>query len=278
MPADSGAAWRYRIYDVDYITHVFDILIFLNGADTTANGNTYHKLLSRNANSVVPNDSAPPVVSLDATFPDTYYGAIRESGKKEYSLNATGGGETLMFDFNVSVGDSIPAYSGMVRVTGIDSIMLSGVYHKRYLTNDTTYYVIEGVGSSRGLFPDLNDGGSDIAFYCFTDSLITYSPDPTIPCTYIYPVGYTSAAGNINNTNAGIELYPVPTNDMLHILLPGNIYGTQAIVTNILGQVVWQGVFDGKLDISVRSWPRGVYDLHLDSGSIGHITKQFAVQ
>jgi Secretion system C-terminal sorting domain len=278
MPVDSGAAWRYRIYDVDYITHIFDVLIFLNGTDTIVGSNTYHKLLSRTANLVVPNDSFPPVVDVEATYPDTYYGAIRENSKKVYSLNDIGGGETLIFNFNASIGDSIPAYNGLDRVTGIDSILLSGVYHKRYLTNDATYSVIEGVGSNRGLFPDLNDGGSDIAFYCFTDSSITYSPDTSIPCTYIYPLGYTSAVKNANVINQEIEIYPIPASDILHIFSVNNLCNAQVVIINMLGQIVWQGMFQNKLDIPVSTWPSGIYYFRLNYNNIGCITNEFSIK
>src|ERR1700761_5634499 len=75
MPTDS-AAWRYRIYDIDYVTQVFDIMIYQNGTDTTVNGQTYHTLFSRLRQQVGPYGFNPPVVAEQATYPDIYYGAI----------------------------------------------------------------------------------------------------------------------------------------------------------------------------------------------------------
>src|ERR1019366_5279989 len=138
MPADSGATWRYRIYDIDVLVQVIDQLIFLNGKDTIAHGNSYHQLISRSCRQTGSGSFNPPIVTAIATIPDIYYGAMREVGRKVYLLTISG--ERLMFDFNVAIGDSIPAYSGKIKVTAIDSLLLNGVYHKRYLTTDPGYY------------------------------------------------------------------------------------------------------------------------------------------
>ncbi|MFI5196900.1 MAG: hypothetical protein ACHQD8_07400, partial [Chitinophagales bacterium] len=194
IPTDS-AVWRYRMFNYDYQDQVMDCILFLNGTDTIAHGITYHTIMSRAYNRVVPHGYVPPVVSVDAGNSDVYYGAIRENGKQVFLLQVSG--EQLIFDYNAAVGDSIPVYSGKKKITSIDSVFLGGVYHKRFLTTDTAYYAIEGVGSSEGLIPGLNDGTGIVEFMCFTHSPVTYSPDTTVPCTYVYPVGYVSAIYNV---------------------------------------------------------------------------------
>ena len=276
MPSDSGATWRYRIYDVDYITHIIDFILFLNGEDTIANGNIYHKIISRSASYIVPNGTNPPVVPVNATYPDIYYGAMRESGKEVYLLN--GPGETLMFNFNAVIGSSVPSYSGTDEVVGIDSVFLLGIYHKRYLTTDTGYYIIEGVGSSRGLIPQINDGGGDMAFYCFTDSsVVTFSPDTTVPCTYIYPIGYVSSIAQTTLDNE-IKIYPVPVFDIVNITSTNFNGNCPARIVNYLGQVIWSGLFNGDLNIAVSSWQKGLYYFQFTSNQYGFVIKKFIVQ
>ncbi len=136
MPADS-AVWRYRNYDIDYLTQVLDNILFVNGTDTIANGHTYHKIMSRTMKVTVPNDSIPPIVPVTANYADIVYGGMRESGKQVFLLDLHG--EELIYDYNVIVGDSIPAYNGKKKVIAIDSVLISGVYRKRYLTSLSFY-------------------------------------------------------------------------------------------------------------------------------------------
>ena len=255
MPADS-AIWRYRIYNPDYVTQVFDMILFVNGTDTFANGKTYHKIFSRSRIYTVPIDSIPPVVSVIATYGDTYYGAMRDSGQKVFLLS--GSGEQLMFDFNVAAGDSIPAFYGKDKVVTIDSILLAGNYHRRFLTNDSTYYVIEGVGSNRGLIPTLNDRGGTVQFFCYTDTPVVYTPDSTIACTYVYPVWYESVPVIVSNEKLIIDISPVPAYDVLHITTSAN-EPLLVVIYNSVGQVVWSGNVLHKLDIPVLSWSKGIY-------------------
>lgn len=254
MPADSGATWRYRVYDIDYITQVIDNIIFLNGADTVAHGNTYHKLMSRSCRQVGGAGFDPAIVSIEANAPDTYYGAMREAAKRVYLL--TGAGEQLVFDFNALPGDSIPGSASRVLVTATDSLWITGSYHKRYLTSDPGYRVIEGIGSNRGLIPDINDGTGTTVFYCFTNGPENYTPD-TFPCTTVYPIGYRAGVPTLN-LEAAIHIYPVPASQMLCI---DNVIGVPCSVkiADSYGRVVWRSALDKQLRLTVSAWLRGIY-------------------
>ena len=264
MPADS-AVWRYRIYNVDFITQVLDNILFLNGTDTIANGNAYHKIISRSFNYTVPNGTIPPIINAFANLSDQYYGAIRESSKQVFLLDGTG--EDLLFDFNAGVGDSIPAYGGKDKVTGIDSIVLNGVYHKMYLTNDSTYFVIEGVGSNRGLIPQINDGENDVQFFCFTYGAVTYSPDTTIPCTTIYQIGHESVPG-INSRSSEPEVFPNPANNILHVKLPAGYDNAQLSLYDLLGRTITLPPSSGTdRSLSTKDISPGLYLLRAVNGN-----------
>ena len=275
MPTDS-AVWRYRLYDADYLIQVIDCILYVNGTDTTDHGNTYHKIFSRVHKSFISIDSSlPPVTDVYASYSDTYFGAIRESGKKIFMLTNTA--EQLIFDFNSSVGDSIPSSAGNDIVVAIDSILLAGTYHKRYRTNDSTYSVIEGVGSTRGLIPNFIDGSPNEMFFCFTHAPIVYSPDTTIPCTYIYPIGYWLGADAINNEKSEITIFPLPAYDVLHISASGSGQH-QVTVFNSIGQRVWAGEMTGQAEIAVATWPRGLYYLEFAGGSPATIVKKILLE
>ena len=281
MPADS-AIWRYRIYDIDFITQVLDNILFLNGQDTSANGNIYHKIISRTCRQVGSAGFDPPIVTTEASSSDIFYGGMREAGKQVYFLTSagflvSGTPEKLIYDFNVGVGDSIPAYVGRKQVVATDSILIGGVYHKRFLTTDTAYYVIEGVGSNRGLIPDLNDGGGTVVFYCFTDTGVTWSPDTTFPCTYIYPMGFTNAISNVNNEAPEINVYPIPANDILHIATTAHDI-LHVAVFNSTGQYIWSDKVTERTDIPVTAWPKGVYYMEVTNEIIGKVIKKIVIE
>lgn len=275
MPGDS-ATWRYRIYDIDYITQVFDIMVFQNGEDTTINGKTYHKLFSRLNKQVGPYGFNPPIVPVTAIQPDLYYGAIRENGKRVYTLTSTN--EQLIYDFNAVVGDSIPSSQDKVWVTKIDSVLLNGTYHRRYLTNDSSYYVIEGIGSSQGLVPYLFDNGGAMFFYCFMHDAVTFSPDTTTPCTYVYPWNYdlNIPGATQGNQPCVLKVFPVPAGDILHVLSDaGNM---QVTISDQLGRMIWSGTMHQDLNIPVSTFPNGVYYMQCADGISGISTRKIVIQ
>jgi hypothetical protein len=276
MPADSAAAWRYRINDADGpVVNILDQILFLNGQDTIANGNTYHKIMSRSRLQTGGPGFDPPVINTDANASDIFYGAMREAGMQVFLLD--GSGEDLMYDFTVGVGDSIPAYVGKDRVTAIDSVLINGVYHKRFLTTDTTWFVIEGIGSNRGLITDLNGGDGSVIFYCFTDTPVTWSPDTTLPCTYVYPLGYSLAVSNANHPQPDINIYPVPASDVLHISVTGqSLFNT--VILNDVGQVIWSGIVNDGSAIPVGSWPKGVYFFHAAGVNAIPVVKNIVIE
>jgi len=274
MPTDS-AIWRYRVFDNDFGTQVLDRIFFLNGRDTFANGNTYHIIMSRTCRQTGGVGFNPPVVTEVATASDIMYSAMREAGKQVFQLS--GSGEDLLYDFNVGVGDSIPAYVGKDKVTGIDSILIDGVYHKRYLTTDTTYFVVEGIGSNRGLIPELNDGTGSVIFYCFTDTPVTWSPDTTVPCTYVYPIGYGLAVSTLNNELQYINVYPMPASDVLHISAKGTS-SYHAVILNCIGQEIWSGTVQDSSNIPVGAWSRGLYYFLATSDNMIPIEKNIIIE
>jgi len=260
MPVDS-AIWRYRFRVVDNVTQVTDYILFVDGKDTTINGIKYEKIFSRTCAQIGSSDLNPPMVNVDATLPDAYFGAMREANEQVYIYQ--GSAEQMIFDFTATVGTAIPTYSGKVTVTSIDSIVLTdSKYHRRFLTTDPGYSVIEGVGSTRGLVPYLLDPASSSLFICLTNDAVEYQPRTDTPCAYIYPYGYEVGVPQINTSIVGINIYPIPVNDIVHIITRGEYNAT---VYDNIGRVKWKGVIRGASDIPVSSWQSGVYYIRFTS-------------
>ncbi len=90
-----------------------------------------------------------------------YIGEINNFDKTVRFISADNGNETIIYDFNLSVGDTIVnGYGGkqwsdlngeQLVISEIDSVDVCGEYHKRYIYNDWMGAIIEGIGSEFGL-------------------------------------------------------------------------------------------------------------------------------
>jgi len=266
MPT-SSVWWRYRMYVPELVTNVFDDAYLMEGNDTTAFGQTYSVITGRELFRSGRLGYDPPVKDDTADYPDVYYCAIREESKKVYQLTDTG--EFLLYNFNVGIGDSIPDYFSNAAVTSIDSVLLGGVFHKRYMTSDSGFYVIEGVGSSRGLFIDLTNGHDFFTFYCFNSPTFTFKADTTLPCAYLEP-WYLSGVSNVSAPASGLSVYPNPSTDELTLMGQPNDTYTYHIV-NITGQTVDDGQITGQKEITTTYWSRGLYIIIYNNTTFGDV-------
>jgi hypothetical protein len=150
------------------------------------------------------------------------------------------------------------------------------MYHKRYLTSDTGYYVIEGVGSSRGLFPDyIAPVGLD-RFFCFHYCAATFTPNSVIPCTYVsrfdpFGEGIAALSSNIN-----VNIYPNPTNNFLNIAAENDVELT-FVVYGIIGEVVGKGHFRKYMQIDCSNCSSGLNYVELTGDSVNKVTIPFFV-
>jgi hypothetical protein len=112
------------------------------------------------------------------TYYEFYYGAVRESGKRVYVIpDVFNPIEYLAYDFNLTIGDTMPSPDGNIgtnplsRIINLmDSVLVFGSYRKRYLVSSNKY-VVEGVGSSKGLFNplDFNTSNCDMRMLCYSE-------------------------------------------------------------------------------------------------------------
>ncbi len=209
----STAVWNFNVNAICLTSGstTEDYSIILNG-DTTINNLVYKKLhtpfIDRNMSGM-------------CNVSDTgYRGALREdqTNKKVFYIKPQETAEQLLYDFTLSVGDSIKGVLDMgmrETVNSIDSVLVGNTYRKRWNIN-TCYNIsiIEGIGSTYGFFeasPGCITDMPDYTLTCFQgDSTATF-PASSSNCQTI-----TSITNNNLNT-APISVFPNPTKGEINI-------------------------------------------------------------
>lgn len=237
---DSAAYWcesNWWIYSLQPpCTVQDDYCLFING-DTAIGTHTYHKLY---ASGFIGASCPPPGYN----YYDRYSGAFRQDTamKRVYYVPVSATGDTLLYDFNLSMGDTLlMSYnngSGNV-VIGIDSVLVGGNYHKRYLLSplsqptgpDSNYALIEGVGSTLGFYWPIEpwfEGGSQLN--CFSNDGQYYPWNSN--CDFDVSVG------EINAQLTGITIYPNPLSEQTTLKSETILESAMLTIYNSFGQVV----------------------------------------
>lgn len=251
------------------------------GADTVISGTTYHDLYLDIYNMdywIGPGTCNPSCNASPNFYSSTaqYAGGIRQdiSLKKIYFYPAGGNAEELLYDFDLSLGDTLPlSYCNLIttnKVNKIDSVLIGQNYHSRYWLWDYTMgtpspqdsgYValIEGIGSTYGL---LEPWVMPFEFYCGLSCV-------SIDSVTVYPMNGTSC----NWLTAGISVpagekltftaSPNPANESTMISWNGNF--SEIVVSDVTGRQlavfrdIPQKENDNQLELDLRTWPAGIY-------------------
>tara|TARA_R110002049_G_scaffold246247_3_gene420260 strand:+ start:4654 stop:5553 length:900 start_codon:yes stop_codon:yes gene_type:complete len=188
-----------------------------------------------------------------------YQGAIREeaSNKIVYLIKPQETTETLLFDFNLQIGDSIKgALDGGMgdTVISIDSVLVGNNFRKRWNIN-TCYNIsiIEGIGSNYGLIEPTPGCMSDIADFsitCFKEGTQVAYPNSVNNCQTI-----TSLTTN-NVNNEPISIFPNPANGEIQLDFKGRKI-KEVLLFNILGeQIITKEVTNTNL-LKIDNLPAG---------------------
>ena len=142
---------------------------FIQG-DTNINSQLYHKIYS--------NDSS-------STF--FYIGGLRKYNKKIYFIDKNCSHDILLYDFNLTIGDSIKSscilcdttLSLYMKVVTIDSVLLPDMTYRKRINFDwgSIYSWIEGIGSIFGLLYPENNCSTCI---CWTELVCFKHNDTTL--------------------------------------------------------------------------------------------------
>ncbi len=285
FPTDS-AKWRENNGDIT-CNCCNDYELTITG-DTLIGLMSYHKLKHAGVNHSMPNTS---VVSgsywgcwgginswnyLSHYNVGIYNGAFREDtlAKKIYYLEPGKITDTLLYDFNLAIGDTLPEtfnnhtdslYPWTNVVTSIDSVLVNGIYHKRFVISNIdglsmyTNHVslIEGIGSTYGLLYklyDLFESRGELLCFSVRDSLVY--PWGGFPCA-AYNVGINESEMVVN-----IILMPNPSNGKFQIETEWQFNSIE--ITDVLGKIIYQSDVKNKYtEIDLSDKLEGIYFVRL---------------
>lgn len=164
-----------------------DYNLYIDG-DTTIGIYTYHKLYK---NGYVSSNCPPP----GYYYFRQYWSAFRQDNSTRKIYLFENGNDTLAYDFNLNVGDTLPVnsflYSGYMNIVeSIDSILVGSEYRKRFRLNNNYAALIEGIGTTLGAFAPIVpffESGNDLWCVRINDQIAwTFSPGNGCSLTSIY--------------------------------------------------------------------------------------------
>ncbi len=283
---DSNATWcaqrSYLNFGNPSDIRVYDYILEMKG-DTTINGIDYHKIYESGILTITPLPAGSPVSSY---YSNQYQGGIRESSNKEiYAISPISGNEGMLYDFNLSLGDTLP-FASYLMVTSIDSIFDGTIYRTKFNISsiDTItwsspgYYehvsLIEGIGSTGGLLWSLGP------YFEHWGTLSEFTIDNNV----YYQDSMMSCNLSLNTVetfiNEPINIYPLPCIDILFVDFNHyKILTKKIVIYDILGKIVLDKILQEKkseLDLSKLESGIYIYKLFDENSFItsGKILKQ----
>ncbi|MEP7170413.1 MAG: hypothetical protein ABI855_13665, partial [Bacteroidota bacterium] len=230
FPEDS-ATWVTDIFYNTCFGYCSSIFYEMKG-DTIINSQSYNKIYSRYGRFYYIIWPPNSVVGVDSFSACSYRGAIRQDSisEKVYFIDSTMTTDTLLYDFNLTIGDTIQSWYNKwympwpLIVSGIDSISINGNYHKRfnfqgYLT-DQNMSLIEGIGWSGELFGTNLSSALVTGLSCFDGNIILGEAfinecSPSLDCSI-------SVGINEQNKQKHFDLFPNPFSDKLNFTINNN--------------------------------------------------------
>lgn len=176
--SDSSDTWMDLYSCSDFDCYESYTKRYTISGDTTIGGLQYAKIYVKQKYQVGPVQSQWCTEST--SYSGYYFGAVRESGKRIY-VNPYGSPDSteyVAYDFNLTVGDTLPSPSGDASgdgpnrvISSMDSVQVFGIYRKRYLVSSNRF-VIEGIGASTGLFNPVGIafGACDFRMLCYAEN------------------------------------------------------------------------------------------------------------
>lgn len=263
---DSSAIWNIYGsqgcggFNFDTWGHSYSITI---SGDTIIGSTAYHKL---NVPIEVIFSDGGCDTSGTWTIPGHFVGCIRQdtSNKKVFFIPPADTLEQLLYDFNMTVGDTVKGYieryispADRDRVQSIDSVLVGNSYRKRWKINPYyNIYFIEGVGSTYGLVNPSPGYTSDGPFYdigCFHQSGQILYPNNTTTCEII------TSVNSIDKFVNEIKIYPNPSNGSFTADFDQSI--KEMWLVDLLGNVILKHQTNYQTKFKIDNLSSGTYIL-----------------
>jgi hypothetical protein len=232
--------------------------LFLLG-DTVVQTKTYHKIYQ---SGFISSNCPPP----GYYYYNQYKGAMRQdiAMKKVYFLPPSSFNDTLLYDFNLNVGDTLPlTYFNNTTyiVTSIDSVLVGTNYHKQFNMDNLSYplyAIIEGVGSLFGLYnPFAEPFESSSQLSCFSNNDQYYPSNSN--CTFALGIADT------NYEILSTSIFPNPFTSQTTLQIDKSLANSSLTLYNSLGQQVKQvnNISGQTVTLHRDNLPSGLYYLQL---------------
>lgn len=247
MP-DSNAVWNEENENtLGYPCSTYDYYSCFLGGDMVIGNYSYKKLFRWGA---IDENCSPNL--------NYYQGMafIRQDipGKKVY-VNLFGI-DTLLYDFNMTIGDTISnSYtlnqgSGARVVSNIDSVLIGSTYRKKFKISGGEYdgyFIFEGIGSTIGLIPRFSSEFDWTYLRCFSINNQTVYPDTNSICDIMTEIKTDAHFSKIN-----IQIYPSPASKICEISIDmqSASFGKIILYNSIGGNS--KTIFFGKLDSGIN--------------------------
>ena len=203
---------------------------------------------------------------------DPYF--YREDSNKVYRYEWLIQIETLIYDFNLMVGDSIlfDPYYECAYVTNVDSIMIAGVYRKRIQFENPNDVWIEGLGSLYSTFEPLIYYymlGTLSELLCVNDSSGKLYQNPAYNSCWVDTLIVGTDEGIA--MSSAMKIHPNPTSTHITIETPVE---SQLSILNLNGQeLLMQTTTEPKTIINISTLPNGVYFVRVTGEKIVGVGK-----
>jgi hypothetical protein len=255
---------------------------YLNG-DSIVGSFTYKKLFIRGIGGFqwFDNPPIPPNCIGSYSFNDTTtaIALIREDAKKMF-INV-GGVDTLLYDFDLNVGDTLPItynnFASDIYVFAIDSFLVDTNYRKRFtlLGNTSSYFLLEGIGHDKGLLETLSlafDCGYNLQ--CFGLGDTSYYPSLSTTCDIFVglqevgkdkhlPSSYPNPCINLSR----VQLYDLPSSPC-----------TIRVVNSLGQQIELLKNIQDQHSLDVTTYLSGTYFIEIQSEKGIQVIKQIIVR
>jgi hypothetical protein len=241
--------------------------VYYLGGDSVVGDFTYKKVFTRGEKDLSWQGPWPPP---DTTCTGSYLyeylvALIRQDGLQMYINH--GDNETLLYDFDLNVGDTLPASyfyypEDDVVVNGIDSILIGDSYRKIFDFDAPNFnmplQLIEGLGFNQG-FLDYVPDWYPAQLMCFALDGVTYYPSYAAACDMV------TGIDDYRFQVAGFSVFPNPASVSVSIeLYSDSKANTDLVISDILGRNLlaekWE-LNQGKnlKSINLRVYDKGIY-------------------
>jgi len=204
-----------------------------------------------------------------------YIGGIREDSLKHVYYIDTVGKESLLFNFDLNLGDTLKSlflqyeYNNPLVVSAIDSVQILDKYRKRFVLKgdyfNDSLNLIEGIGSELGLLGNIYSwnyisGMYDYLSAYYYKNISSYTGYHLDMGKALINCNQLSIINLIPLNDNNIKVYPNPIYNQFWVVSSDNSQAKNIYVYDELGhQVLYQSIYSNTSIIDMSLSPDGFY-------------------